>query len=214
MGCYGVRLAWVPVRTLPSQAMGHGTLAPQAQLGGCTVYYNKAVGWSWRKLCSVTVHEYGHLIGYGHSRNSDSIMYPSYLGSNWWPCSPACDFTWAQRKAMTPERPLSLTGAATPGALPPVDRLDDPTRGKGTDRHEEGHRVIAIAGLALAACAIGAFVSGQSTRMADDEVDAKVAAAVQVAGNEALPKLAAAVRREDARSDHAQAIAIERAKRP
>ena len=89
--CSGVRLAWVPVRTV-RRAIGHGTLAAVFD-GGCTVYYNKAVGWSWRKLCSVTVHEYGHLIGHRHSWNPNSIMYPSYLGSNWWPRHPACDFT-------------------------------------------------------------------------------------------------------------------------
>ena len=72
--------------------------------------------------------------------------------------------------------------------------------------------VIAIAGLALAACAVGAFVGGQSTRMADDEVDAKVAAAVQGADDEADAKVAAAIRREDARSDRAQAIVVERVK--
>ena len=73
-------------------------------------------------------------------------------------------------------------------------------------------KFLIIGGLVLAACAVGAFVGGQSTRMADDEVDAKVAAAVQVADDEADAKVADAVRREDARSDRAQAIAVERVK--
>ena len=68
---------------------------------------------------------------------------------------------------------------------------------------------IVIGGLVLAACAVGVFVGGQSTRMADDEVDAKVAAAVQAGDNEADASVAAAVRREDARSDSAQASAVE-----
>jgi hypothetical protein len=50
--------------------------------------------------------------------------------------------------------------------------------------------------------------------MADDEVDAKVAAAVQAADNEGDASVAAAVRREDARSDRAQVIAVEGSERP
>jgi Matrixin len=89
--CRGVRLVWVP-RRLVRDAFGHGTLAAVFD-EGCTIYYNQAAGWSWGKLCSVTVHEYGHLIGYRHNRNPDSIMYPSYRDSSWWPRHPACDFT-------------------------------------------------------------------------------------------------------------------------
>jgi hypothetical protein len=76
----------IPPRTRPRCA---GLGAP-----GCTIFYNQATGWSWRKLCSVTLHEYGHLIGYGHSRNRNSIMYSPYGGANWWPRHPACDFTY------------------------------------------------------------------------------------------------------------------------
>ena len=56
--CSGVHLAWVPVRTV-RQAIGHGTLAAVLD-GGCTVYYNKAVGWwSPQAVLRVTVHRYG-----------------------------------------------------------------------------------------------------------------------------------------------------------
>jgi hypothetical protein len=91
VGCYGVRLVWVP-RWIVRRALGHGTLA--AVNGGCTIYYNQAAGWPWAKLCSVTVHEYGHLLGHRHSSNANSIMYPSYRDAAWWPRHPACDFTW------------------------------------------------------------------------------------------------------------------------
>jgi hypothetical protein len=92
VGCSGVRLVWAP-RWIVRQALGHGTLAAVAD-GGCTIYYNQAAGWSWGKLCSVTVHEYGHLIGHRHSYKPNSIMYPSYQDAAWWPRHPACDFTW------------------------------------------------------------------------------------------------------------------------
>src|SRR5688572_16583255 len=74
--CYGVRLAFVP-RWAVGRYFGHGTLAAVYD-DSCTIYYNQAAGWSWGKLCSVTVHEYGHIIGIGHSRNPYSIMNPSY----------------------------------------------------------------------------------------------------------------------------------------
>jgi hypothetical protein len=90
--CYGVRLKWVQRRTV-QWAAGHGALA-WVYDGGCTIYYNQAAGWSWGKLCSVTLHEYGHLIGHRHSDNPYSIMWPGYRNSAWWPRHPACDFTW------------------------------------------------------------------------------------------------------------------------
>jgi hypothetical protein len=92
VGCSGVRLVWVP-RWIVRQALGHGTLAAVAD-GGCTIYYNQAAGWPWGKLCSITVHEYGHLLGHRHSHNPDSIMYPGYQDANWWPRHSACDFTY------------------------------------------------------------------------------------------------------------------------
>ena len=90
--CSGIGLKFVP-RWIVRRALGHGTLAAVLP-GGCTLYYNQAVGWSWGKLCSVTVHEYGHLIGHRHSWNPDSIMFPTYLDANWWPRHSACDFTY------------------------------------------------------------------------------------------------------------------------
>jgi hypothetical protein len=92
VSCSGVRLVWVP-RWVVRQALGHGTLAAVTP-GGCTIYYNQAAGWSWGKLCSVTVHEYGHLLEHRHSSNPNSIMYPGYQDAAWWPRHPACDFTW------------------------------------------------------------------------------------------------------------------------
>jgi hypothetical protein len=91
VNCSGVRLVWVPGSEF-RRVLGPGVLAWAPP--GCTIFYNQATGWSWRKLCSVTLHEYGHLIGYGHSRNRNSIMYSPYGGANWWPRHPACDFTY------------------------------------------------------------------------------------------------------------------------
>jgi len=35
--------------------------------------------WDWVKLCSVIVHEVGHLTGHRHSSDRASIMYPEYV---------------------------------------------------------------------------------------------------------------------------------------
>jgi Matrixin len=89
--CSGVSMVWVPGWAVRRYA-GSGTLAVAPP--GCTIYYNQEAGWPWGKLCSTTLHEYGHLIGYRHSRNPNSIMYASYQDANWWPRHPACDFTY------------------------------------------------------------------------------------------------------------------------
>lgn len=36
----------------------------------------KARRWSWRDLCTVVVHETGHVHGLGHSRDPMNVMYP------------------------------------------------------------------------------------------------------------------------------------------
>lgn len=46
----------------------------------CSVTYNSAMkDWTWPRFCTVTTHEYGHLLGYGHSDNEWNVMYPYYV---------------------------------------------------------------------------------------------------------------------------------------
>ena len=45
---------------------------------GCKVTFNPAAKFDWSKLCTVTIHEYGHLAGKRHSRNPGEVMYRYY----------------------------------------------------------------------------------------------------------------------------------------
>lgn len=46
----------------------------------CEVYFNRAKQWDWPKLCSVMVHEFGHLLGHKHSDDPADLMFPIYRG--------------------------------------------------------------------------------------------------------------------------------------
>jgi matrixin len=46
----------------------------------CTTTLNANVDFDWPKLCTILVHEYGHLTGHPHSADPQDIMYPYYEG--------------------------------------------------------------------------------------------------------------------------------------
>jgi hypothetical protein len=48
----------------------------------CAVLFNTAQDWDWPKLCTIFVHEFGHLAGYAHSADPDDVMFADYLGRN------------------------------------------------------------------------------------------------------------------------------------
>jgi Matrixin len=52
-------------------------------LHGCTIHYNRAEHWDWWKLCAVTIHEYGHSVGYGHNYRWGSVMNAKYPNLDW-----------------------------------------------------------------------------------------------------------------------------------
>lgn len=79
--------------------------------GGCTIYFNRRLQWDWWKVCAAMIHEYGHVIGYGHSGNPHSIMYPWLVGSAWYP-----HFKWCEYEEE--EEPPPTTPPAEPS---PVD---------------------------------------------------------------------------------------------
>lgn len=49
---------------------------------GCTVVFNTEQDWDWGKLCTIVVHELGHLAGHAHSADPDDVMFADYLGRN------------------------------------------------------------------------------------------------------------------------------------
>jgi hypothetical protein len=52
----------------------------------CSVTFNRRQDWDWPKLCTVFVHEFGHLAGHDHSADEDNVMFPYYTGTS----VPAC----------------------------------------------------------------------------------------------------------------------------
>lgn len=44
----------------------------------CEIDLNPAAAWDWPKLCTVIVHEYGHLAGQDHDAHAGHLMSPMY----------------------------------------------------------------------------------------------------------------------------------------
>jgi hypothetical protein len=59
----------------------------------CDVVFNSKQDWDWPKLCTVFMHEFGHLAGHDHSEDPDDVMFAYYTGEN----APECT-----KKAVSP----------------------------------------------------------------------------------------------------------------
>jgi hypothetical protein len=46
----------------------------------CVVVLNTAVQFDWPRLCTIVVHEYGHLTGHPHVDDQNDVMNPYYTG--------------------------------------------------------------------------------------------------------------------------------------
>jgi len=73
----------------------------------CEIALSLQADWDWPKLCTVVLHEVGHLTGHDHVEDPGDIMYFTYLAP-----APEC--------ASTPE-PVE-TGAPPPAAVPAAKR--------------------------------------------------------------------------------------------
>lgn len=51
--------------------------APE-QNSACRIAFNTEQSWDWTRLCSILVHEYGHLSGHAHADARDDVMYAYY----------------------------------------------------------------------------------------------------------------------------------------
>src|SRR5215218_2083536 len=73
----------------------------------CSVTFNANQDWDWPKLCTVFVHEFGHLAGNAHSDDPDDVMFPYYAGA---PMAACAEVSPAESQAPTaprqdPQRP-------------------------------------------------------------------------------------------------------------
>ena len=48
----------------------------------CDVVFNSRQDWDWPKLCTIFMHEFGHLAGFDHSTDPGDVMFADYTGEN------------------------------------------------------------------------------------------------------------------------------------
>ena len=98
-GCFRVR---TKIGFVNPDGDRHGWLGYWAPWDHCRLVLNGNEDWSdgdsrdpWWDLCSTVIHEYGHLVGRGHSRNPNSVMAGSMQLNHlawWWPYFPDCRY--------------------------------------------------------------------------------------------------------------------------
>jgi hypothetical protein len=92
----------------------------------CRIDLNRVEDWDWPKLCTVVVHEVGHLLGLPHSADPDDVMHETY-GAPLERCA-------RRRPPPCRRRDGSRPGRSEKRALCPATRLrhvtgDDPRSG-------------------------------------------------------------------------------------
>ena len=103
--CQGdVTITWAK---LPADQNAVSTwLNPHADYGDpdhntqCTVTFNARQDWDWPKLCTIAIHEFGHLAGHAHSDDPNDVMFAYYVGTN----APECASPVAARAPTAPRR--------------------------------------------------------------------------------------------------------------
>jgi hypothetical protein len=45
----------------------------------CAVEFNDVQAFDWPMLCTVLVHEFGHLTGHTHTTDPNTVMFPNYV---------------------------------------------------------------------------------------------------------------------------------------
>jgi Matrixin len=73
----------VRFRTLRSDTLGMARWQgmwdiPPREREDCEILLNSRKDWTWLKLCTTVVHEYGHLDGHDHSESEESVMEREY----------------------------------------------------------------------------------------------------------------------------------------
>jgi hypothetical protein len=77
-----VTIAWTP--DVPSVNARSAWYNPVSTFGDpelnsvCSVTLNSALTFTWAKLCTIVVHEYGHLTGHPHTVDGPDVMSPTY----------------------------------------------------------------------------------------------------------------------------------------
>jgi hypothetical protein len=57
----------------------HGCLLYEGRMSYIVLAHRSRTRLNWVEFCTLVIHEYGHLLGYRHSSNPDSVMYGERL---------------------------------------------------------------------------------------------------------------------------------------
>lgn len=77
-----VKLSWNPLSPIINATASWWNptdgYADPTRNSSCSVTFNELLPFDWPMLCTVLVHEFGHLTGHMHTTDPNSVMFPSY----------------------------------------------------------------------------------------------------------------------------------------
>jgi hypothetical protein len=136
--CSGrVTVAWKPLAaqvnatSLWAYAGNEGFRRP-ARNTECEIDLSSVADWDWPKLCTVLVHEVGHLTGHDHVLDAHDVMYPTYV-------APVVDCAQTPEPAPD-ETPLSSYATDLPVAAAPAVPAAKPAKAVPTRRKASPRR--------------------------------------------------------------------------
>ena len=108
-----------------------------AENSSCSIVFNSALAWDWAKLCTIVVHEYGHLTGHAHAPDPNDVMYAYYT-------KPLAECVAATPAGATPDpAPLASDPVALRQTNPPAAKTAA-VKHRSTPRHAV-HRGVLVA---------------------------------------------------------------------
>lgn len=129
-----VALSWVTAApTINATATWSNPTDPYnnpQQNSSCSVAFNDQQSYDWPMLCTVFVHEFGHLTGHQHTTDQNDVMFPYYINP-----IPVCANT------PDPQRALAAASPSAQAKTAIVPKSTTKQSRKGTKRkHRRGHR--------------------------------------------------------------------------
>ncbi|HEU4658605.1 MAG TPA: hypothetical protein VFR97_13840 [Capillimicrobium sp.] len=118
----------------PYSAYDHAELNTQ-----CRIVFNRDLDFSWQKLCTVVVHEYGHLAGRAHTADGPDVMSPIYRAP-----LPACVATPDPAAPVPPPAPAPAP-EITPSPVTTEGVIDAPIGRSKRSKPRAGARAAAKA---------------------------------------------------------------------
>jgi hypothetical protein len=104
----------------------------------CEIALSTGTEWDWVKLCSIVVHEVGHLTGHDHVDDPDDIMFYAYVEP-----APECAATPEPAASGPPPAataPVKATPRQAKKASAPKRKAAKPKKAKGRKAHAPAHR--------------------------------------------------------------------------